>query len=271
MKIVYLLFFTSLTVLLAGCGTTKKIPYAVDAESIPAEVLNAVKDAPEPVAMPGDLLDITVTSYNLDAVRPFNRIDAIAQLSANMYNTSSSNDKNRSLYYLVDSDGYLEFPVLGKLKVSGKTKEEIKKMIIDGICPKYLTEVPGVDIRFKNYKVSVLGEVKNPGVYTASNEHLTIFEAIALAGDLNITGMRENVMLIRTDADGSRSIHRLDLNDKDIVLSPYYNLQQNDVIYVQPNASRARSSWSIPPALSLTLSSIGTVISIATLVVTIVK
>ena len=88
MKIVYLLFFTSLTVLLAGCGTTKKIPYAVDAESIPAEVLNAVKDAPEPVAMPGDLLDITVTSYNLDAVRPFNRIDAIAQLSANMYNTS---------------------------------------------------------------------------------------------------------------------------------------------------------------------------------------
>ena len=130
---------------------------------------------------------------------------------------------------------------------------------------------PGVDVRFKNFKVSVIGEVRSPGVYTATNEHLNILEAIALAGDLNITGMRENIMLIRTDADGKRSVHRLNLNDKELILSPYYNLQQNDVIYVQPNASKARSSWSIPPALSLTLSSIGTLISIATLIVTIAK
>ena len=100
----------------------------------------------------------------------------------------------------------------------------------------------------------------------------TQYAAIANeSGRFNITGMRENIMLIRTDADGKRSVHRLNLNDKELILSPYYNLQQNDVIYVQPNASKARSSWSIPPALSLTLSSIGTLISIATLIVTIAK
>ena len=144
-------------------------------------------------------------------------------------------------------------------------------MICNEIYPKYMTERPGVDVRFKNFKVSVIGEVARPGVYTATNEHITILEAIALAGDLTITGKRENIMLIRTDAAGKRSVHRLDLNDKALILSPYFNLQQNDVIYVQPNASKARSSWAIPPALTLTLSSIGTLVSIATLIVTITK
>ena len=100
---------------------------------------------------------------------------------------------------------------------------------------------------------------------------MSILEALAMAGDLTIMGERENVMLIRTKTDGTREIHRINLNDKNLVLSPYYNLQQNDVIYVTPNASKARSSWTIPPALSLGLSTMGTLISIATLVVTIVK
>ncbi len=271
MKFNLSLILTSILLILSSCGSTKKIPYMIDAETIPQSVLQQASQASEPIVMPGDLLDITVTSINLDAVRPFNKIDFLQQLAASTLTNNNNYDQNKSIYYLVDNDGYIEFPVLGKLYVSGKSKEEIKEMIVSGIYPKYLTEKPGVDIRFKNFKVSVLGEVKSPGVYTASNEHITIFEAIALAGDLNITGMRENVMLIRTNADGSKNIQRLNLNDKNIVLSPYYNLQQNDVIYVQPNSSKARSSWSIPPALSLTLSSIGTVISIATLVVTIVK
>ena len=182
-----------------------------------------------------------------------------------------TNDENRSSYYLVDANGNIDFPVIGRLKIGGMTKDEINNLITSKIYPKYLTEKPSVDVRFKNFKVSVVGEVRSPGVYASANERMTIFEAIARAGDLNIQGMRENVMLIRTDAKGIRSIHRLDLNDKNLILSLYYDLQQNDVIYVQPNASRARSSWAIPPALTLTLSSIGTLISIATLIVTITK
>ena len=219
--------------------------------------------------MPGDLLEITVMSYNIDAVRPFNRSSFVTEL--NRTTSNYSNDTNRNTYYIVDDNGDIEFPVIGKLRIGGMNKSQIQELICNEIYPKYITEKPGVDVRFKNFKVSVIGEVRSPGVYTATNEHLNILEAIALAGDLNITGMRENIMLIRTDADGKRSVHRLNLNDKELILSPYYNLQQNDVIYVQPNASKARSSWSIPPALSLTLSSIGTLISIATLIVTIAK
>lgn len=264
------LIFATLLLVLGSCASSKKVPYMIDAETISQEALDKIVSSNEPIVMAGDLLEITVMSYNVDAVRPFNRSSFVQELNRT-YSSSTSNDNNRSLYYLVDDNGEIEFPVLGKLKIGGMNKSQIQEMICNQIYPKYMTEKPGVDVRFKNFKVSVIGEVKSPGVYTSSNEHLNILEAIALAGDLNITGMRENVMLIRTTADGKRIVQRLDLNDKELILSPYYNLQQNDVIYVQPNASKARSSWTIPPALTLTLSSIGTLISIATLIVTITK
>lgn len=253
-----------------SCTSTKNIPYMVGAESIPQETLEQVARNSEPIIMPGDLLEILVTASNPDVVRPFNRMGIVYQMSG----TASSyggNSTNNSMYYLVDNDGNIEFPVIGKLKIGGMKKEEAQKVILNAITPKYLTEAPGVDIRFKNFKVSVLGEVAKPGVYTASNERFTIFEALAMAGDLTIMGKREDVMLIRTNEKGTREIHRINLNDKNIVLSPYFNLQQNDQIYVSPNASKARSSWTIPPALTLGLSTMGTLISLATLIVTISK
>lgn len=270
MKIRLSFILTTLILILGSCSSTKKVPYMVDAETIPQEVLNQIEKGTDPIVRAGDLLEITVTSINIDAVRPFNRLSYITDI-AGTASQNYSNDANRSTYYIVDDKGNIEFPIIGKLHLGGMNKDQIQELIAGKIYPKYLTDKPGVDVRFKNFKVTVAGEVKNPGVYTSSNERLTIMEAIALAGDLNITGMRENVMIIRTESDGSRTVHRLDLNDKNTLISPYYNLQQNDVIYVQPNASKARSSWSIPPALSLTLSSLGTLISIATLIVTIVK
>lgn len=269
MKLKLSFFLATVLLILGSCSSTKKVPYMVDAETIPQEALKQIEKSTDPTVRPGDLLEITVTSINIDAVRPFNRISYITDISGNSYNNTS--DSNRSTYYIVDDKGNIEFPVLGKIHIGGMNKDEIQELITNKIYPKYLTDKPGVDVRFKNFKVTVSGEVARPGVYTSTNERLTIMEAIAMAGDLNITGMRENVMLIRTEADGTRTVHRLDLNDKSTLLSPYYNLQQNDVIYVQPNASKARSSWSIPPALSLALSSIGTLISIATLIVTITK
>lgn len=270
MKLNFTLFASTILLIIFGsCTSTKKVTYMPEAETIPTEALKQIEKGTDPIVMPGDLLEITVSSINVDAVRPFNRLSYMTEMTG--VATNYNNDTNRSTYYIVDDKGSIDFPVLGKLNIGGMNKDEIQELIANRIYPKYITDKPGVDVRFKNFKVTVIGEVKNPGVYTSANERLNIMEALAMAGDLNITGVRDNIMIIRTQADGTREIYRMNLNDKNSLLSPYYNLQQNDVIYVQPNASKARSSWSIPPALSLTLSSLGTLISIATLIVTIVK
>ena len=246
---------------ITSCASSKKVPYMVGAETIPQEALQQVAKSTDPVIMPGDLLEILVSASNPEVVKPFNRMGLVYEMAGTL-STYGSAANNSSSFYLVDNEGNIEFPVIGTIKIGGMTKNQ---------APKYIKETPGIDIRFKNFKVSVLGEVARSGVYTATNEKMNILEALAMAGDLTIMGERENVMLIRTKTDGTREIHRINLNDKNLVLSPYYNLQQNDVIYVTPNASKARSSWTIPPALSLGLSTMGTLISIATLVVTIVK
>ena len=265
MKYVHFLVVALVAFVITGCESSKKVPYMVGAETIPQETLQQVAKNIEPIIMPGDLLEILVSASNPEVVKPFNRLGIIHAIAGTQNSTNLNN--NSSSYYLVDNDGNIEFPVIGTLKIGGMTKAEAQKVILNAITPKYLTETPGIDIRFKNFKVSVLGEVAKPGVYTATNERLTILDALAMAGDMTIMGKRENVMLIRTKADGTREIHTLNLNDKDLVLSPYFNLQQNDQIYVTPNASKARSSWTLPPAFSL----VGTMISIATLIVTIVK
>lgn len=265
MKFLHYAVIMFIALVITSCASSKKVPYMVGAETISQDVLQQVAKTTEPIIMPGDLLEILVSASNPEVVKPFNRIGIMYELAGTQ--NSSNLNNNNSAYYLVDNDGNIEFPVIGTLKIGGMTKSEAQKVILAAITPKYLTETPGIDIRFKNFKVSVLGEVAKPGVYTASNERFTILEALAMAGDLTIMGKRDNVMLIRTKADGTREIHRLDLNDKDLILSPYFNLQQNDQIYVTPNASKARSSWTLPPAFSL----VGTLISVATLIVTIVK
>ena len=129
--------------------------------------------------------------------------------------------------------------------------------------------MPAVTVRFENFRISVLGDVKSPDTYVIPNERVNILEAIALAGDLNITGRRDNVLLVRTNADGSRTTVRLNLKDKDLILSPYFYLQQNDVIYVEPNESKAASSVVVPPTASLAISITGAAISAASLIMTI--
>lgn len=270
MKYLNLAIVLVVTLIITSCSSAKKVPYMVGAETISPEALQQIAKSTDPVIMPGDLLEILVSASNPDVVKPFNRMGIVYEMAGTL-STYGNAATNSSTFYLVDNDGNIEFPVVGTIKIGGMTKNEAQKVIMDKICPKYITETPGIDIRFKNFKVSVLGEVNRSGVYTATNEKLNLLEALAMAGDLTIMGRRENVMLIRTNSDGTREIHSVNLNDKNLVLSPYYNLQQNDVIYVTPNASKARASWAIPPALSLGLSTMGTLISIATLIVTIVK
>lgn len=269
MKSKLLLFLATATMILSSCNTQKDIPYMIGANQLPQEVLQSAAKATDPVVMPGDMLQINVISRNTEAVKPFNKSDYITNLGGNT--NMNNNTENSMYYYLVDANGNIEFPYLGTLHVGGMSKSATENYIASQIYPRYLTERPGVEVRFQNFKVYILGEVKSPGEIKAVNGRLNILEAIAKAGDLTIQGRRDNVMIVRTNSDGSRSIQTVNLNDKNFLVSPNFNLQQNDIIYVEPNSSRARSSWQIPPALTLGMSSVGTLISIATLIITITK
>jgi polysaccharide export outer membrane protein len=170
--------------------------------------------------------------------------------------------------YIVDNAGNIEFPVLGTLHVAGLTRVQVQNLIKSKIYPQFLKEEPVINVRFQNYKISVLGEVARPGSFTATNEQCTLFDALAMAGDLTIYGKRENVMLIREYADGSKAVYRINLQDKDLVLNPQiYYLQQNDVLIIEPNKTKARAAG-IGSSETFTISIISTLISVATLIIT---
>ena len=267
MKQYKLHLLAALAVMLAACNTSKDVPYMTNADQVAQEVLNATGKMHDPVVGPGDLLQINVGGTNPEAVKPFNK----AQYVAESGNTNNSNNENSIYYYLVDNNGYIDFPMLGKLQIAGMTKSATENYIASQIYPRYLTEKPSVEVRFQNFHVYVLGEVKSPGMLKATNARMNLLEAIAMAGDLTIQGRRDNVMLIRTSNDGVRTVKRFDLNDARFIGTPEFNLQQNDIIYVEPNASKARSSWSMPPGVTFGLTILGTVMSIVTFVVTLTK
>lgn len=259
--------------IMCSCSTAhKQVPYMVDAESIPAEVLSQVATAADPIIGPNDLLNIEVSGNDMVAVSLFNKgkyvtpDGSVSQMSSNT-NSSGANYEKSTLYYLVDKLGDIDFPLVGKLHVGGMTKAQIIDVVQSAIYPKYIKEKPTVDVRLMNFRVTVLGAVKSPGVVESKNERLNFLEAIALAGDLDIKGKRENIMLIRTQGNGQREVHRLNLNDKNILVSPYFNLQQNDIIYVQPNESAAHNAWQLNPAVSATITIVGGISSILSLVV----
>lgn len=268
MKLKTLLLSAIAGMLAISCTTTKDVPYMIDANTMPQEVLNGAARATDPTLMPGDMLQINVAGPDEEVVKPFNKTQYVASAT----NASQINSGENSLYYyLIDNNGDIEFPMLGRLHVGGMTKAATEEYIAGLIYPRYLNVKPGVEVRIQNFKVYCLGEFNNPGVIKATNGRLNILEAIAMAGDLTIKGKRDNIMIVRTKADGSRQIKTINLNDKNLIVSPDFYLQQNDCIYVEPNASKARSAWNVPPALALTTSSIGTLISIATFVIALTK
>ena len=171
--------------------------------------------------------------------------------------------------YLVDNEGRINFPVLGTLKVGGLTKSQAEQLIVQNLKP-YIKEIPIVTVRMANYKISVLGEVARPGTFTITNEKVNLLEALAMAGDMTVHGVRDNVKLIRETATGKQEIITLNLNKTETILSPYYWLQQNDVVYVTPNKAKARNS-DIGNSTSLWFSATSILVSLASLLVTIFK
>ncbi|MFA6727044.1 MAG: polysaccharide biosynthesis/export family protein [Prevotella sp.] len=250
---------------LDSCSTSKGVAYFQNADSVSLAASKVLYDAK---IMPKDQLTITVNTTNPEAAAPFNlSVSATVGTSGQLNSGGGSSLQG----YLVDNDGYINFPIVGKLHVAGLTKNECEDMIRSKIKP-YMstTENPIVTVRMASYRVTVLGEVKSPGVVQVPTEKMSVLEAIAQAGDLTIYGKRNNVMLIREAADGEKSIHRLNLNDANLINSPYYYLQQNDILYVQPNSVQAKNS-AIGSSTTVWFSLVSIVTSVASLLVNVLR
>jgi polysaccharide export outer membrane protein len=251
-------------VALASCGSSKNVAYFQNSDSVSLAESRYLYDAK---IMPKDVLSITVSTSEDAAAVPFNLTVPTP------YTLGQRNSYSQAMLqsYIVDNDGDIDFPLLGTVHLAGLTKKEAERHIRDKIRS-YMNrkEKPIVTVRMINYKISVIGEVAKPGMFTVANEKISILEALAQAGDLTIYGRRDRVKLIREDATGEKNIHVLNLNDANIINSPYFYLQQNDVVYVEPNDVKALNS-SIGPATTLAVSSVGVLVSIVTLIVSLVK
>ncbi len=269
MKLRNLFLIASVALLLVSCGSGKEVPYMTNVDQIPAAALaTATGQAGDFTIKPGDMLAINVASSSSEAVAPFNKIQYMPRTSGEgggsglAYNIGD----NSTVFYLVDDNGNIDFPVLGKLHIGGMTKNALQDYVANLIYPRYLTERPGVECRIQNFRVFCIGEFTKPGVIEATNGRLNLIEAIALSGDLTLQGRRDNIMLIRTDATGQRTVKRINLQDANFMTMPEFELQQNDILYVQPSDVKARSAWSVAPQLTFGFSLLGTLMSVVTFV-----
>ena len=263
------LLFLALTVVLIGCRMNEKVAYF--RPSVNPATVTEEHPAPEPIVKAGDLLMITVNSRTPEAALPFN-LPLLPSSNTASYTFSGGSNVSYGVSiqnYLVDTEGFIVFPILGKMHVVGKTRNEVMDLILDAVHPEYIKDEPIVMVRLANFKISVLGEVLRPGNYPIDNERISIVEALSLAGDLTVYGRRDNVLLIR-EHGGKRELIRLNLQDENLVNSPWYYLQQNDALYIEPNEPKSRSSG-ISSAETLSLSLVGTLISLTSLLVNILR
>ena len=260
---VFILLFISLF-LMSACSGVKNVAYlqriGINTDSLKQKHTSGVYNAR---IKPQDLLSITVVTSEPETSRMYNLV--VPQISENVNNLTTVPTLQT---YLVDNDGNIDFPVFGKLMVKGLTRKELEAEIQDKLASAFSKERPIVTIRITNYSINVVGEVARPGKFVTNNDRLTIFEGLALAGDISIYGRRDNVKVLRENADGTKKIIILNLNDENVIYSPVYYLEQNDVVYVEPNKSKANSSY-FGAAESFSISALSILFSLTSLVFTI--
>ncbi|MGQ8870072.1 polysaccharide biosynthesis/export family protein [Myroides sp. TSA_177.3] len=242
-------------VFLTSCASRKSVVYYQNVEDVLANN-NTVTNF-ETHLQPDDLLMIIVSAQDREAAAPFNLLNT---MTTNPNNAAGTGQMQQQLY-LVDNKGNIEFPVLGTLKISGLTKKEAIDYLTTEIS-KYIIR-PIVNMRIMNYKVTVQGEVNRPGIHTVVSERLTLSDAIALSGDMTVYGKRDNVLVIR-EVEGKRIPYRVDMTKADFITSPYYYLNQNDIVYVEPNKTRVNSSV-VGPNLTLGISALSLLVTIIAL------
>lgn len=257
----YLFALGLFAVMATGCVTQKQMTYLQDADSSKADSINRVFRAQsETVIRKGDALTITVNALDKEAVVPYNMATIVTATPG----SGSVQTTPMLQYYIVDENGDVEMPVLGKLHVDGLKRPEVEQLVKQRLEQQVLN--PLVQVKLVGAKVSVLGEVNAPSQVPMTSGRMTILEALAAAGDMTPYGRRDNVLVTR-EVDGKLEIARVNLRSADLYTSPYYYLQQNDVVYVSPNKVRAISSANA----GLWLSMVGTVASAATVIVTVVN
>ena len=256
-KLLFPIMVCAIILAMVGCGSSEQTVYWRNIDSISLAASKGLYDAK---IMPKDELTILVQTTDPLSSEPFN-----------LHSTGQSTSKNAITGYLVDNDGMLNFPIIGKIHVAGLTKNECEDLIKSKIQP-YLarTENPVVSVRMSSFRITVIGEVNRPGVIPVSTEKISIVEALAEAGDMTIYGKRNNILLVREDKTGEKHKVRLNMNDANIINSPYYYLQQNDVIYVEPHQVKARNTF-FGSNTSIFYSIIGITSSLVTLLVTILR
>jgi polysaccharide export outer membrane protein len=205
----------------------------------------------EPKLQPDDLLNVIVSAENPEVTLPFN----LPQIQGN-YNLDESQSNIKT--YLIDNDGFIEFPVIGKVKLGGLSRSEAINVLKDKVS--FYIKNPGINLRILNFKISILGQVVKPGSYTIPSERITFLEALSLAQDLTIYGKRNNILVIHEE-DGKKTYQRIDLTKVDILSLKNYYLSQNDVIYVEPNKTAINSS-AVGPNTALYLSGLTVILSL---------
>ena len=249
-------------VLCTSCASSKKVVYLQDVVPLKQQ---DIEQKYEVYIHNDDLLAIMVNSKNPELALPFNMPMVSYQLG------SQTAPQQRVLGYLVDTNGDIDFPILGKLHVAGLTRLQLTDMIKQCLIDEDLIKDPIVTVQFLNYKVSVMGEVNRPGSFNISGDRITLLEALSMAGDLTIYGRRDRVAVIR-EKDGKRTILMHDLRSSDIFNSPCYYLQQNDIVYVEPNKAKAgQSEINQNKSVGVWLSAASILVSIASLIVTLTK
>ena len=255
----FIIIFSFVLFFLSSCTSKKKLDYLQNIESVALEA--SMKNAKSTI-QPNDQLVIMVTAKDMDVVKPFNQNFSSGQIL--QYSLPSNNAPAQGQTsvsgptYVVDSQGNIEFPVIGKINTENKTTEELRDILKKEIS-KYVLN-PQVSVRNTNYKITVLGEVNRPGTYNIPDAQTTLLEVLGLAGDLSIYGNREDILVLR-NIDGTMTKERIDLTKADFINSPFFYLKQNDVIIVSPNETKQKTSRLDPNT--------GIYISVASIVVTI--
>lgn len=249
--------------LLTSCVSTKNITYFQNKNDIDVALSKQLYDAK---IMPKDILQIQVFSMTPEASEPFNLMKSTSSST-----TSTTTTQNSVYNYLVSNDGTIVMPIIGNIKVGGLTKNEAEELIKSKVQP-YISDIENVvvHVRMMNYKYAILGGVRSPGLYTTQNEKVSILEAIAQAGDLTTFAYRDRIFLIRENSEGQKEYHQLNINDANIISSPYYYLQQNDVIYVESRKTEARNAF-ISSNTSVWFSLISSLMSITTFILALSK
>lgn len=262
--------------LLGSCSTPRDITYFPDLDN--GAVIQAERQL-EIRVRPEDKLTIIVNTQDPSLSALFNLLQVQNKITGTTSTTTSAgsgiNSDSRVSYYTVDSAGDINFPVLGKIHIGGMTREEVAQYIADELVSKDLVKDPIVSVEYANTGISVIGEVANPGRFEFNKDHLTIIDAIAMAGDLTINGVRDNILVMRDAGDGTRKAYRVNLIDaQSLAASPVFYLQQDDIIYVEPNDKKKRETTPngntpYTPSFWVSMGSFG--VTIATLIITLSK